>query len=147
MYNDILLPVDLSEEGSWHKALEVSIEYCRAFGARLHVVTVLAEYPTPMVGSFFPEGFEKKHREEVDKLMHKFVEDHVPKECKVQVIVAEGPSVYKEILHTAEQIDADLIVMGSHVPELMDYLLGPNAERVVRHARQSVLVVRDGDGK
>lgn len=146
MYNDILLPVDLSEEQSWRKALEVSIEYCRAFGARLHVVAVLADYKTPMVGSYFPEGFEKKHREDVDKLMHQFVSDHVPKECKVQIIVAEGPSVYKEILHTADQINADLIVMGSHAPELLDYLLGPNAERVVRHARQSVLVVRDEAG-
>lgn len=143
MYRDILLPVDLSQEGSWHKALEVSVEYCRAFGARLHVVSVLADYKTPMLGSYFPEGFEQKHREEVDKLMHQFVTEHVPEDIKVQVIVAEGPSVYKEIVHSADQIDADLIVMGTHQREFKDYLLGPNAERVVRHARQSVLVVRE----
>ncbi len=33
--------------------------------------------------------------------------------------------------------------IGSHRPELKDYLLGPNAARVVRHANCSVLVVRD----
>lgn len=141
MYKDILLPVDLSQEGSWHKALEVSIEYCRAFGSRLHVVSVLPEFGSSMVGSFFPEGFEEKHRLEVDKQLHQFVEKHVPAECQVQVIVAEG-KIYKEIINTAETIDADLIVMGTHEHEFMDYLLGPNAERVVSHSSKSVLVVR-----
>ena len=42
----------------------------------------------------------------------------------------------------SEAIKADLIVMGSHRPELRDYLLGPNAARVVRHAPCSVVVVR-----
>jgi nucleotide-binding universal stress UspA family protein len=36
-----------------------------------------------------------------------------------------------------------MIVMASHRPELKDYLLGPNAARVVRHAECSVLVVRN----
>jgi nucleotide-binding universal stress UspA family protein len=49
---------------------------------------------------------------------------------------------YQEILKTAEAIQADLIVMGSHRPELSDYLLGSNTEKVVRHARCSVMVVR-----
>jgi nucleotide-binding universal stress UspA family protein len=33
--------------------------------------------------------------------------------------------------------------MGSHRPELSDYLLGPNAGKVVRHAKCSVMVVRE----
>jgi nucleotide-binding universal stress UspA family protein len=33
--------------------------------------------------------------------------------------------------------------MGSHRPNMSDYLIGPNAARVVRHAPVSVLVVRD----
>ena len=36
-----------------------------------------------------------------------------------------------------------LIVMGSHHPELKDYLLGPNAAKVMRHADCSVMVVRE----
>lgn len=143
MFKDILLPVDLNEHGSWHNALQASIELCRAFGSRLHVVNVLADYATPMVGSFFPEGFEAKHREEVDRLMHQFISDHVPDECQVQVIVAEGAKIYKEIIDTAETVGADLIVMGSHTPELSDYLLGANAERVVRHSPIAVMVIRE----
>ena len=39
---------------------------------------------------------------------------------------------------------ATLIVIGAHRPDLKDYLLGPHAARVVRHAECSVLVVRAG---
>ena len=51
-------------------------------------------------------------------------------------------AVYQVILETAAKIGADLIVMASHRPKPMDYLLGPNAAKVVRHAKTSVLVVR-----
>ena len=47
------------------------------------------------------------------------------------------------ILHLAEQLEADLIVLASHRPEMRDWLIGANAARVVRHARCSVLVVRE----
>lgn len=43
----------------------------------------------------------------------------------------------------ADKLGCDLIVLSSHRPEMRDYLIGPNAARVVRHAKQSVLVVRD----
>ncbi|MEO0863555.1 MAG: universal stress protein, partial [Pseudomonadota bacterium] len=36
----------------------------------------------------------------------------------------------------------DAIFVGAHRPELKDYLIGPNAARVARHAQQSVFVVR-----
>ena len=52
-------------------------------------------------------------------------------------------TIYSEILKVAEDCSADLIIMASHRPELKDYMLGPNASRVVRHANCSVLVVRD----
>ncbi|MFY2822514.1 universal stress protein, partial [Ruegeria sp. MALMAid1280] len=46
------------------------------------------------------------------------------------------------ILHTAAEAGSDLIVIGAHKPDLKDYLLGPNAARVVRHSTVSVYVVR-----
>ena len=56
-------------------------------------------------------------------------------------IVATG-SVYQEILSTAEKAGSDLVVIGAHDPDLKDFLLGPNAARIVRHAKCSVHVVR-----
>jgi nucleotide-binding universal stress UspA family protein len=66
----------------------------------------------------------------------------VPEGVAARRIVAAG-KIYQEILRVADEVGADLIVMGSHRPELSDYLLGPNAARVVRHADCSVMVVRE----
>jgi nucleotide-binding universal stress UspA family protein len=66
----------------------------------------------------------------------------VPDAIPCKRIISEG-KIYQEILRAADAVKADLIVMGSHRPELSDFLLGPNAARVVRHARCSVMVVRE----
>ena len=141
MYNNILLTVDLNQESSWEKALPIAIEYCQAFEARLHVMTVVPDFGMPIVAGYFPDDFAKKALAETKKHLDAFVKDKVPNEVSAAVIIRQG-TVYEVILAVAKGIDADLIVMASHRPELKDYLLGPNAARVVRHADQSVLVVR-----
>ena len=51
-------------------------------------------------------------------------------------------TVYDQIIKTANSLNADCIIVGAHSPSLKDYLMGPNAARVARHASQSVFVVR-----
>ncbi|MGI9498639.1 MAG: universal stress protein, partial [Geminicoccaceae bacterium] len=60
----------------------------------------------------------------------------------VPVAVHQG-SAYREILKDAFAEGIDLIVMASPRSTGPDDLLGPNIARVVRHAKCSVLVVRD----
>lgn len=143
MYKDILIPVDLEHENSWRVALPVALELHQAFGSRLHIMTVLPDLGMTAVGVYLPEGFERKHLEDTNKRLHEFVRQHLPvAEDKVQHIVCEGV-VYKEIIRMAEQVGADLILMAAHRPEIKDYLIGANAERVIRHYSGSVLVVRN----
>lgn len=47
-----------------------------------------------------------------------------------------------ETLQLAQEIGADLIVVGSRRPNVKTYLLGSNAAAIVRHATTTVLVVR-----
>ncbi len=141
MHKEILLTVDLDQETSWNKALPLAVEYCRAFGANLHVMTVVPDFGMTLVGTFFPDGFEKMALEEARKRLHQFTAERVPEEIEVQHIIGHGV-VYKEILRVADEIGCDLVVMQSHNPELQDYLIGPNASRVVRHVKCSVQVVR-----
>jgi nucleotide-binding universal stress UspA family protein len=141
MYKDILLPVDLSDESSWARALPTAIEYCQAFGSRLHLLTVVPDYGMSIVGQYFPRDYEHQVLEGAQERLHDFSKDHVPDAIEVQHIIGHG-TVYREILRVAGEVDVDLIIMASHRPELSDYLLGPNASRVVRHAEISVLVVR-----
>lgn len=142
MYKDILFPVDITEEGSWKDSLPVVLEYVNAFSARLHVVTVISDGSMSLVQQYFPKGSVEKMVEQSNNALHEFVKAHIPGNVKVQHIVAKG-SVYECIIKTANEIDADLIVMSAHRPELKDYLLGPNAAKVVRHSSRSVLVVRN----
>jgi nucleotide-binding universal stress UspA family protein len=142
MYRNILVPVDLSDKHSWRKALPTAISLSETFEAKLHLMTVVPDFGLPMVGQFFPEGYEAKLRQQAARQLRDFAAQQVPGEIECRRIVAEG-KVYQEILKAADAIEADLIVMGSHRPELADYLLGSNADRVMRHARCSVMVVRE----
>ena len=142
MYRKILLPLDLNQESSWQKALPVALGLCGSFGAKLHVMTVVPDSGSAYVAGFFPADFKQKALDQAHAALAKFVDGNVPDGVEVQQIVANG-TVYEEVLSTAGEIGVDLIVMASHRPELQDYLLGPNAARVVRHADMSVMVVRD----
>lgn len=141
MYKDILFPVDLNQASSWEKALPTAVEYCKTFGATLHVLNVVPDFGMSVVGTYFPEDFEQKALEGAREELHNFVRQHVPEGVKVQHVVGHG-TVYDEILRVAREIKADLILLAAHRPELKDFLLGPNAARVVRHSDKSVLVVR-----
>ena len=140
MFKDILLAVDLSEPGSWKRALPAALELCMASSAALHVISVLPAID-PRVSSYFPADANRKMLAEVADDLRGFVKQHVPAGVKVQDIVAQG-KIYQEILAAAERIGADLVVMASHRPGVGDYLLGANAAHVVRHCPRSVMVVR-----
>jgi nucleotide-binding universal stress UspA family protein len=142
MYRNILLPVDLSDKHSWRKALPTAIALSTTFQAELHVMTVVPEFGLPMVGQFFPPDYEAKMHQHVADQLKDLIAAQVPDGVAVKRIVAAG-KIYQQILRVAKEIEAELIVMGSHHPELSDYLLGPNAARVMRHADCSVMVVRE----
>jgi nucleotide-binding universal stress UspA family protein len=142
MYKDILLAVDLVHESSWRKALPESVHIAQTSGSRIHLLTVVPDFGSSLVGSFFPKEHAAKLLEQVRQQLHEFSKKNIPEGIPIQHIVGHG-SAYDEILHYARETKSDLIVIGSHRPEMQDYLLGPTAAKVVRHAKCSVLVVRD----
>ncbi len=142
MFKEILLPVDLGNVETQRKAVEAAIHLAKASKAQLHVMTVVPDFGLSIVGSYFPEGYEKHALDEASKGLHEFVRAEIPKGLKVQHIVGHG-TIYQEILRAGKELGCDVIVMASHRPELKDYLLGPNAGQVARHAACSVMIVRD----
>ncbi len=141
MFKTVLLPVDLGAPASWSKALPAALRIAGPEGAVLHIVTVVPDFGMSVVGSFFEDGFEERALHETGEALTKWVNTHIADGIEVHPHVAHG-RVYEEIMKAADTLKVDAIVMGSHTPELSDYLLGPNAARVVRHAKQSVFVVR-----
>ena len=141
MYRKILLPIDLSDDASWAKALPTATDLCEKYGASLEIMTVVPSMGLSVVAQFFPDNYEQQMVSQTIAGLQAVADKNVPAGLSVETKVASG-TIYREIMRTAEAGGADLIVMGSHRPELSDYLLGPNAARVVRHATCSVMVVR-----
>lgn len=140
MYSSILVPIDLEEPSSWSKAVPTALALARAFDARLTLATIVEDKIAALEAQWSSIGY-RDLVSRVDarlRLLADEVCEGWPAETKVG-----GGSVSGGILDLAEQIEADLIVLASHRPAMRDWLIGANAARVVRHARCSVMVVRD----
>ena len=138
-FKKILVPVDLGEDSSWKDALPTAIDQAQHAGGELHIVTVVPEEPPQL--AWLPEDYSEKMIAYANSQLEKLIETSIPEQTKAEKHVRQG-SIYREIVKIAQDIDADLIVIASHRPELKDFLLGPNAARVVRHAECPVLVIR-----
>jgi len=143
LFKKVLASVDLGDPDSSIRVIHAALELISGDDT-LHVACVVPDYGMSVVGSFFPEGHEKAALEKAREDLHKFTAANIPDGVQVQHIIGHG-NIYEEIIEAADKVDADVIVIGSHRPKLKDYLLGPNAARVVRHSTRSVLVVRGRD--
>lgn len=144
MFQRIIVPIDLEEESSWHKVLPVAVDYSRHAEAELHVMTVVPDHMLKMtvVAQLISEGYEQKLMDDAKERLASLIEAKVAGELDVRQAVRRG-SVYKEIIRYMRDVRGDLIIMAAHRPEISDYLLGPNAAQVVRHADCSVWVIRE----
>ncbi len=140
MSRKILLPIDLGDTDNWRKPLEESLSML-AEGGVLHVVSVLPDFGMASVGTYFSKDYEREALKGFGKALADWTSANVPDGIEVHPHVLHG-TIYDEVLRASEKLEVDVIVIGAHRPALRDYLLGPNAARVVRHARCSVYVVR-----
>ncbi len=143
MTNSVLCAVDLSNGDHDAAVLRQAAKLAELEGAQLDVVTVLPDFGESWVSGFFEPGFHENAVKEAQANLLRLCVSTLGEEknASVRHVVATG-TAYQEILNTAENAGSDLIVIGAHKPEFRDYLLGPNAARVVRHSTVSVYVVR-----
>ncbi|WP_194098370.1 universal stress protein [Marivivens aquimaris] len=141
MANSILLTVDLSEEAASLSPLKEALRLLDDNGT-MHIIAVLPDFGMAQVSGFFKQDFEKDALKAFGNKLKSWVNTNIPDGIDVRPHVTHG-TVYDEILRAADKLAVDTIVMGALRPEFSDYLLGPNAARVVRHAKQSVYVVRN----
>jgi nucleotide-binding universal stress UspA family protein len=141
MFKTILVPVDLSDLEVAGPALDAAARMAEWSGAALRLVNVQQILPATYM-DYVPPDFDAQQREWANAELKKVVAKiKLPPE-RVSMAVRVG-GIYPEILAEAEEWGADLIVIGSHRPAMSTYLLGSNAKTVVRHAKCSVLVVRE----
>lgn len=135
MYNKIIVPMAL-DHGIGDAALKVARALLNDGGCiiALHV----HEAPSGTVSAYLDEAIV---REAFEKAKVK-LEDRVKDAADVTALTTKGHSG-RSIIDVAAQQSADCIIIGSHKPGLIDYLLGSTAARVVRHAHCAVHVLRD----
>jgi universal stress protein F len=144
MTDYVLTAIDLAHPEHHASILGKTVAIANMEGATVAVVTVIPDFGMSIVGSFFEEGAEQKALKNAAESLHDIVAGILGEtaDAEIKHIVRHG-TAYEQILETAEMLEATLIVMGAHRPNFQDYLIGPNAARVVRHSKCSVLVLRD----
>jgi nucleotide-binding universal stress UspA family protein len=144
MYKKIIFPIDINAKNSWDYCIPTVVNLAKSFDAKIYLMTVIPDYGIGLVQQYFPKGWVKEIVAKSEAELKSIITNHVPKDVEAEVIVTQG-AVYQSIIDKANELGVDLIAIPAHRPELRDYLLGPNAAKVVRHANISVLVIRKND--
>ncbi|MCQ1534764.1 universal stress protein [Methanosarcina sp. KYL-1] len=136
-YRKILIATDGSENA--RSAACSGLEIAKKTGAEVYAVYVAA---TGCCSPLMPESYDwelgKEGSEAVAEIEEMGKEAGVP----VKAVLLQGHPAL-EILNFAEKNDVDMIVMGTQGKAGVDrFLLGGVTEKVVRHAKTEVLVVR-----
>ena len=147
-FKRILVTTDFSESGD--HAISHAFRMAADHGAEVilcHVVeTVVA--PNPLYAHYYPTDLlNPEIRLRAEKDAQQALIERTPKDAALasvphSTIVAHGNPA-DEIIRTAKERDADLIVIATHGRTGLKHLfMGSTAERVVRHVHCPVLVVR-----
>ncbi len=141
----ILAPIDFSDVTL--EVLQNAVDLARALEAQLHVLNVVPLTPG-MVGYMSEAGFvgpipptQQQDLENEKKLVGQFLERIETSGVQIQTTVLPGTPIH-EILEAAGNVDADMIVIGSHGHgALYHLLLGSVSDAVIRRASCPVLIV------
>jgi nucleotide-binding universal stress UspA family protein len=153
---NILYATDLSQNARF--AFGYAASLANRYTAQITILHVLEELsPTTMllIGDIVGEkrwsSLRSEKEQEVIASLQKRLEDFTATFCREtpqcpftvgQVIVETGHPVGR-IIATAEKIDADIIVMGSHGQGMLEQVvIGSTSRRVLRRCKKPVLVVR-----
>jgi len=146
----LLCPTDLSDNSQ--KAMAMTLSLASKYGASAFFLYVTDrpsrdaydEHASAALEMESIEDDERAVREEVRRAMEKLTSsggEEVPSE-RLAYRVASG-RIADEIIRASEEAQVDVIVMGSHGRvTIKDFLLGSEAERVVKRATCAVLVVK-----
>jgi nucleotide-binding universal stress UspA family protein len=131
--------VGYDETEAARRALERAVELAEAFGAKL-VVTSVAPILVGGPRSAGPTDPTDRLGDHLQELVHArdYVQEHA---LEADYVPAVGQPA-QTIVHLAEERGADLIVVGTREPNILERLLGQSVSgSVSRRARCDVLIV------
>ncbi len=140
----VLVPIDGSQftERVISEACELAVNY--GLDLVLLNVQTLNAYSSLYESESLEDAEEMRHQMLSDKILNKAVEaakTYAPDQ-KIDTVTAFGNPA-DEIIEYADKNQVDLIVIGSRgMSDIKRFLLGSISNKVVAHAKQSVLVVK-----
>ena len=141
MFKTLLLAVDINDPEGATRSTEAALRLATQEDATLHVLNVVPDQGMSIVSASMPADYNEAVLEGSEAGLKAWAEANLPEGVTTKLHVARG-TVYDQIIKMAAALKVDCIVVGAHGPSLKDYLIGPNAARVARHATQSGLVIR-----
>lgn len=136
MYKKIIVPVDVGALDKGEKILAKASALLDA-GGEVVLLNVLEDMPGYLAIDLPVDLMENALGENKAKLVQ--LKEKLGLSAKVEI---RSGAAAREILAAAEEHGADLIIVASHRPDISNYFIGATADRVVRHAKCSVLVDR-----
>lgn len=139
MFQKIMVPVDLQHVEKLEKSIQTAAQIARQHGSEVCFVGISGKVPDRVAST--PEKFAAElnmfAREQGDRL-------EIETSSKAKSSVDVAVEVDEKLLEVAREIEADLIVMASHIPGVADrlHLISSNAGYIVKHSDISVFVVR-----
>ena len=137
MFKSIMVPVDLAHAADLTRALQCAGDLARHYGARITYVGVTTAVPSSTAHN--PNEYQAKLAEFADEQgkAHSVT-------TTAHTAISHDPRVDLDdaLLKACKEVDADLVVMASHLPNLTDYIWPSNGGKVAAHAAASVMVVR-----
>jgi nucleotide-binding universal stress UspA family protein len=145
LFKHLLVPVDGSSTS--RQSIEKAIAIAEAFKSKVTVIYVIDPYAFTGVGTDFSYGQAEylsaattEANAAIEAAKVAFQEHGI----SVTASIVEGHAIYRGILETAESVNADLLIMGSHGRRGLEKLvLGSVTAQVLSHAHLPVLVVRE----
>ena len=144
-YKHVLAAVDLSEEAD--RVLTEAKRVAEDHGASLSVVTVVKPLTQAYGGLDMAAytqatvNFEREAQQQAKQQLTEIASAYgVAADAVHAVIGAPSP----QIVETAEDQNAELVVIGSHGKHGLGLLLGSTANGVLHHAKCDVLTIRIG---
>lgn len=137
MFKLMMVPVDLQHIEPLSKALGVAAGLAKLYSIPVCYVGVANEQPSSIAHN--PAEYEKKLQAFAAS---QAAEHGHSADCRTFVghdLVADVDDV---LLKAVATIGADLVVMASHVPTIVDYVWPSNGGKIAAHSNASVFVVR-----
>lgn len=137
MFKKIMTPVDLAHKGDLQKALACTADLAAHYGAEVVYVGVTAAAPSSTAHN--PEEFDAKLKAFAEEQGR---EHGIKVSSKTELCHDPAADVDGAIIKAAKDMDVDLVVMASHVPNVLDIIWPSNGGSVAEHVDCSVMVVR-----